>query len=104
MERGPIRLRFFRDLRASERLKFFKVFGILPDDFDEDLSHSSEDMLLTPILAAITSTAIRDSAIEEALKVVEEVIEEGRMGEIDADLRCIGSHLDERIRSLKGKL
>lgn len=49
-----IRLRFFRDLIDAERIKFFKVFGVLPDGAESQAeTHAVQGMLLKHLWRSI---------------------------------------------------
>lgn len=42
----------------------------------------------------------RRKALEDAAKVADGVVQDARMGEVDSDLRCIASVIDQRIRAM----
>ena len=50
MTDDEIRLRFFKDLTAGQRLAVFKAFGVYPDNCTESLNHGIEYRLLKSIL------------------------------------------------------
>lgn len=51
-----IRFRFFKDLSTGQRQAVFKVFGVLPDDFNERLTHTEESRLLSEIVVGLQTT------------------------------------------------
>ena len=95
------------DVEARAR-SVCRGFGFDPDEVIDDYGpvlrwhtaayHINEALQAYPASAL---EAARREALEEAARVAAQTIFDARMGEIDGDLRCVGHHLETRIRALK---